>query len=71
MTVPKLSVATPVLTMFPWASGEWERDASIDDVAQIAELFGGGGHRNASGCTLDGPLPVALEQILTQLRTGL
>jgi probable F420-dependent oxidoreductase len=37
MTVPKLSVATPVLTMFPWASGEWERDASIDDVAQIAE----------------------------------
>lgn len=41
------------------------------DVAQIAESFGGGGHRNASGCTLDGPLPVAMERILSQLRTGL
>src|SRR5271155_1054795 len=41
------------------------------DVAQIAEYFGGGGHRSASGCTLDGPLDVATERILTQLRTGL
>jgi bifunctional oligoribonuclease and PAP phosphatase NrnA len=41
------------------------------DVAQIAENLGGGGHRSASGCTLDGPLEVATERILTQLRTGL
>jgi phosphoesterase RecJ-like protein len=41
------------------------------DVAQIAEGFGGGGHRSASGCTLDGPLGVATDRILTQLRTGL
>lgn len=41
------------------------------DVAQIAESFGGGGHRSASGCTLDGPLTVATERILSQLRTGL
>jgi phosphoesterase RecJ-like protein len=41
------------------------------DVAQVAERFGGGGHRSASGCTLDGPLSVATERILTQLRTGL
>jgi phosphoesterase RecJ-like protein len=41
------------------------------DVARIAEHFGGGGHRSASGCTLDGPLGVATECILTQLRTGL
>jgi phosphoesterase RecJ-like protein len=41
------------------------------DVAQVAEYFGGGGHRSASGCTLDGPLGVATERILTQLRTGL
>jgi phosphoesterase RecJ-like protein len=41
------------------------------DVARIAEHFGGGGHRNASGCTLDGPLDVAIGRILTQLRTGL
>jgi len=41
------------------------------DVARIAERFGGGGHRSASGCTLDGPLNTATERILTQLRTGL
>ena len=41
------------------------------DVARIAEHFGGGGHRSASGCTLNGPLDIALERILTQLRTGL
>jgi phosphoesterase RecJ-like protein len=41
------------------------------DVAQIAESFGGGGHRSASGCTLDGPLDAATERILTQLRTRL
>jgi probable F420-dependent oxidoreductase len=33
----KLSVATPVLTMLPGTSGEWERDGSIEDVARIAE----------------------------------
>jgi bifunctional oligoribonuclease and PAP phosphatase NrnA len=37
-------------------------------VASIAERFGGGGHENASGCTLDGPLPTATELILDFLR---
>jgi bifunctional oligoribonuclease and PAP phosphatase NrnA len=41
------------------------------DVAQVAQSFGGGGHRSASGCTLDGPLGVATDRILAQLRTGL
>ena len=41
------------------------------DVARVAEHFGGGGHRSASGCTVGGPLNVATERILTQLRTGL
>ncbi len=41
------------------------------DVSRIAEHFGGGGHRNASGCTLDGPLHAATERILTQIRAGL
>ncbi|GGA77793.1 phosphoesterase RecJ-like protein [Edaphobacter acidisoli] len=41
------------------------------DVARVAEHFGGGGHRSASGCTLDGPLDAATERILAQLRTGL
>ena len=38
------------------------------DVAQIAQHLGGGGHVNASGCTMTGPLPDALQQILTMLR---
>jgi len=38
------------------------------NVAAIAERMGGGGHENASGCTLDGPLPRALEEILGVLR---
>jgi phosphoesterase RecJ-like protein len=41
------------------------------DVSHVAEHFGGGGHRTASGCTLDGPLNVAIDRILTQLRAGL
>jgi phosphoesterase RecJ-like protein len=38
------------------------------NVAAIAEKLGGGGHENASGCTLDGPLERAREQILAELR---
>jgi bifunctional oligoribonuclease and PAP phosphatase NrnA len=38
------------------------------NVAAIAEGLGGGGHENAAGCTLDGPLDRALAQILGQLR---
>ncbi|HTZ57597.1 MAG TPA: bifunctional oligoribonuclease/PAP phosphatase NrnA [Acidobacteriaceae bacterium] len=39
------------------------------NVATIAERFGGGGHENASGCTLEGPLPMATELILNCLRS--
>ena len=41
------------------------------DVARIAESFGGGGHHNASGCTLAGPLASATDRILTRLRAEL
>lgn len=40
------------------------------NVARIAERLGGGGHGNAAGCTLEGPLENALEEILTELRRG-
>ena len=33
----KLSIATPVVTMLPHFSGEWEKGASVDDLAQIAQ----------------------------------
>ncbi len=41
------------------------------NVAAIAERLGGGGHQNAAGCTLDGPLQNALNAILTELRPAI
>ncbi len=38
------------------------------DVAAIAEHLGGGGHENAAGCTREGPLERATEEILRELR---
>lgn len=40
------------------------------NVACIAETFGGGGHACASGCSLDGPLTVAVNRILARFRQG-
>jgi len=41
------------------------------NVAAIAAQLGGGGHENASGCTLEGPLERALDEFLGHLRRGL
>ncbi|NYF79373.1 DHH family phosphoesterase [Granulicella arctica] len=41
------------------------------NVALVAESFGGGGHRTASGCTMEGPLASATGRILKQLRDEL
>jgi phosphoesterase RecJ-like protein len=38
------------------------------DVSAIAARLGGGGHENAAGVTLDGPISRALEEILGELR---
>jgi phosphoesterase RecJ-like protein len=38
------------------------------NVAQVAEALGGGGHVNASGCTLPGPLANATHSIVETLR---
>jgi bifunctional oligoribonuclease and PAP phosphatase NrnA len=40
------------------------------DVARVAEHFGGGGHQCASGCSLDGPLNLAVGRVLEMLRRG-
>lgn len=37
------------------------------NVASIAERLGGGGHENAAGCTLDGPMQRATDEILEAL----
>jgi bifunctional oligoribonuclease and PAP phosphatase NrnA len=46
------------------------RSKGAVNVAAIAERLGGGGHENSAGCTLDGPLSRALDEILTHLRTA-
>lgn len=41
------------------------------DVAAVARIFGGGGHRNAAGCTFDGPIDEAVEKLITELKNCL
>ncbi len=41
------------------------------NVAAVAERLGGGGHENAAGCTLEGPIKAAETQILAALRAHL
>jgi bifunctional oligoribonuclease and PAP phosphatase NrnA len=44
------------------------RSKGLVNVAAVAAAFGGGGHECASGCAVEGPLSVASERLLTQLR---
>ncbi|MFZ0477948.1 MAG: bifunctional oligoribonuclease/PAP phosphatase NrnA [Terriglobales bacterium] len=38
------------------------------NVSTVAEQFGGGGHRCASGCSLEGPLAIAVSRVVERLR---
>jgi phosphoesterase RecJ-like protein len=38
------------------------------NVSTVAEHFGGGGHKCASGCSLDGPLAIAVARVVERLR---
>src|SRR5438067_8394119 len=44
------------------------RSKGAVDVARIAEIFGGGGHKCASGFSIDGPLSVAANRVLAHVR---
>jgi len=60
------------LRELPAANGELEYRTSLRskgavDVSSVAERFGGGGHRNASGCTLAGPLDAARARVVAEL----
>jgi bifunctional oligoribonuclease and PAP phosphatase NrnA len=41
------------------------------DVSRIAARFGGGGHPNAAGCTVSGPLPDVTRDVLAAVQKGL
>lgn len=43
------------------------RSKGAVDVARVAEKFGGGGHRCASGCSIEGPLATATDSIVASL----
>lgn len=47
------------------------RSKGAVNVAVIAETFGGGGHHNASGCSLEGPLAAATHRLLAEVRLRL
>src|SRR5271154_6943643 len=38
------------------------------NVSTVAENFGGGGHKCASGCSIDGPLAIAVSRVVERLR---
>lgn len=44
------------------------RSKGTIDVGRVARAFGGGGHRNAAGCTMAGPLDDVRSRLLTRLR---
>src|SRR6516225_2402092 len=44
------------------------RSKGAINVAKVAETFGGGGHTCASGCAIEGPLSVATERMIAQLK---
>jgi len=50
--------------------GQWRvslRSKGEIDVGRVARGFGGGGHKNASGCTLTGDLPAVRAQVLARV----
>jgi bifunctional oligoribonuclease and PAP phosphatase NrnA len=44
------------------------RSKGAVDVSAVAEEFGGGGHKCASGCSLEGPLADAVSRVIERLR---
>lgn len=47
------------------------RSKGAVNVSVVAEAFGGGGHECASGFSVEGPVPAAIERVLAELRAKL
>lgn len=47
------------------------RSSSTFDVAKLANSFGGGGHRRASGCAVDKSIPQSRKEVLKRIRKAL
>jgi phosphoesterase RecJ-like protein len=44
------------------------RSKGNTDVAKVCNLFGGGGHRNAAGCTIDGTISQVKDRLKEALK---
>jgi phosphoesterase RecJ-like protein len=44
------------------------RSRGVYDVAAVARMFGGGGHRNAAGCTFEGQVDEVVDQVVAELK---
>ncbi|MDD5518181.1 MAG: DHHA1 domain-containing protein, partial [Candidatus Omnitrophica bacterium] len=47
------------------------RSTGLVDVNKVAQAFGGGGHRTASGCTVSGKLADVRKKVIAKIRQDL
>lgn len=41
------------------------------DVGAVAKTYGGGGHKNAAGCTVNGPIAVVQQRLVEQITSAI
>ena len=71
---PLLMDQIKVSVMMREVEGGWKsslRSKGQRNMAQIASLFGGGGHQNAAGCFMDADLKTAKEMLLRALKEAI
>lgn len=44
--------------------------SKLADVAKICEVFGGGGHKFAAGCTIKSPVDIAVKKVLEEIKSS-
>jgi phosphoesterase RecJ-like protein len=71
LTVKGVETAVLFVELEPEVTKVSLRSRSEFNVNQIAELFGGGGHRQAAGITFPGPMVEAQQAILDATRQGM
>jgi bifunctional oligoribonuclease and PAP phosphatase NrnA len=47
------------------------RSAGLVDVSLVAQSFGGGGHKRASGCTIKGTIEEAIQQVVAKVEAAI
>lgn len=70
LTIPQARVSAVFMEQEDGLVSVSMRARSGYDVAILALSLGGGGHPAAAGCTIDGPLDSAVEQVMALLKTA-